>query len=115
MDRLLKEFIRSGEELMYKLKRLPGEVILIPDGDIISPNVMQMKEKIIKLIAKDNKLITIDLLNVEVMDSSGIGAFILVKQSIAEMDGQLKFINVSTDIQKMFKVMCLDKYFEVVG
>lgn len=89
--------------------------LVIPAVDIVAGNTLKFKEEMNKLLNEDITHITVDLDNVELVDSSGISVFITMQNSLNKVNGKLKTINLSTDILKMFKIMRLDKHFEVSG
>jgi anti-sigma B factor antagonist len=57
----------------------------------------------------------VDMREVELVDSTGIGVLIGIQNNLKLKNGTLKLINVSDDIQKMFRIMRLDKHIEIVN
>jgi anti-sigma B factor antagonist len=88
---------------------------IAPDKDIVAGEVQNFKSEILGLISEKSDQILIDMSNVEMIDSTGIGVFICAQNSLKKINGALKVENVSPDILKMFKIMRLDKHFEVTG
>jgi anti-anti-sigma factor len=98
---------------MPKAKRKPTKKTFKPGKDIVSSMVEDFKKKLQKVIGQGVKEITIDFSGVSEMDSSGIGLLIATHNSLKDEGGTLKVKNVSETIYLLFKVMQLDKHFEL--
>lgn len=97
-------------------KRRDGDsVVLLPDSDIVAGEVQSFRGELLALVGEGVSKVTVDLGKVEMIDSSGIGVFISAQNSLKKAGGGLKVVNVSDDILKMFRIMRLDKHFEVSG
>ncbi len=100
---------------MSKIDKKDKEATVIPEADIVASEVQNFRSELLSLINDKVEQITVDLNNVEIIDSSGIGVFISTQNSLKKLNGALKVVNVSNDILKMLKIMRLDKHFEVSG
>jgi anti-sigma B factor antagonist len=100
---------------MSKVNKEGNKATVIPEADIVAGEVQNFRTELVGLINENITHITVDLDNVEMIDSSGIGVFISTQNSLKKASGALKVANVSQDILKMFKIMRLDKHFEVLG
>ena len=89
-------------------------ITLVPPSDVTADRVIKLKEDIDKVIGGTNFLI-VDLKEASVIDSSGIGVLISAQNQLLKNQGKLKVINATDDIVTMFKIMRLDKHFEIVG
>ena len=85
-----------------------------PEGDIVASMVGDFKHELKGLLDEGIKDLTIDLANVEMVDSVGLGTFIATHNSLKQSGGQLTISNVSPDITGLLKTMRLDKHFTVV-
>ena len=94
---------------MNKIIRDGRQATVIPAVDIVAGNTLKFKEEMNKLLNEDITHITVDLDNVELVDSSGVSVFITMQNSLNKSNGKLKAINLSSDILKMFKIMRLDR------
>ena len=56
---------------------------------------------------------TVDINDVGMIDSVGLGVLIATHNSLQKNDGVLNVINASENIYKLFKVMRLDRHFKV--
>jgi len=100
---------------MSDIKRDADSAVIVPASDIVAGEVQSFRGELLGLINEGVLKISVDLAAVEMIDSSGIGVFISAQNSLRKAGGALKVLNVSPDILKMFKIMRLDKHFEVAG
>ena len=59
--------------------------------------------------------LTIDLKNVEIIDSRGLGLFMLCHNSLSQVGGQLRVVTESEDLQHLFRIMKLDQHITVTN
>ena len=91
-----------------------GITILNLNGKIMGgPEATEINEKINQLIDSDNKKIIIDLVNVDWMNSSGLGILIGAVTVLKNSDGCLCLINVSDRIKNLLKITKLDTVFNI--
>jgi len=89
-----------------------NETVIKLEGNIIVKESRKLREKILELAEQGTVHITLDIDDVELVDSTGIGVLVGMQNVLRKKDGMLKVINVSSDIMKMFKIMRLDKHIE---
>jgi len=85
---------------------------LTPPGNIVSDKVAILSNNLAEAM-ENHHLIELDMKNVTVIDSSGIGALIAAQNKLHKRSGKLKIVNAAKDICTMFKIMRLDSYFEI--
>lgn len=100
---------------MSEIRRESDSATVVPATDIVAGEVQAFRAELLNIINEKILKITVDLGSVEMIDSSGIGVFISAQNSLRKAGGSLKVVNISADILKMFKIMRLDKHFEVSG
>jgi len=98
---------------MVDLKETETQAVIKPEEDIISSTVPELRDKILLQLQEGKVNITIDLSNVETIDSLGLGALISCYKALLELGGNLSFTSVSDELIFMFKVLKLDKYFSI--
>ena len=59
------------------------------------------------------KDITIDLNDLDYLDSTGLGMFMNIYKMVKENDGQIKVINAKENIKKLFKITDLSQLFDM--
>ena len=84
-----------------------------PGIDIVASMAEEFRAELLKSVDEGVKELTADLDGVGVVDSVGLGVLISAHNSLQKNDGVFTVINASEDIYKLFKVMRLDRHFEV--
>jgi anti-sigma B factor antagonist len=91
-----------------------GITVLHLSGKIMGgPEATEVNEKINQLIDSDNKKIVIDLVNVDWMNSSGLGILIGAVTVLKNSNGILCLINVSERIKNLLKITKLNTVFDI--
>ncbi len=86
-------------------------VIISAKSDLIGVEVECFKKQIVEVLAENPKKMILDLSNIAVIDSSGIGTLVAAKNSAANTNCEVVLKGVSDDIFKMFKIMRLTEHF----
>ena len=86
---------------------------VFPDGNIVADKVPALKVELLAITQTAGAQVTIDLSKVGIIDSTGIGIFIAVFNTLKKSKGSLRLINVSPDIYKMLAIMRLSRHFEI--
>lgn len=89
--------------------------VVAPQHDIVSTMVDEFKLELKNIIDKGVNDVTLDLSNVEMMDSIGMGLLIAAYNSLRQRNGTLKLVNVRDDILGLLRTMRLDKHFEILA
>ena len=84
------------------------------EHDITVSTIDMVRREIESQINRGIEEIVIDMANVAVIDSTGIGYLIKVQNELKDENKELVFKNVNNDILKMIKIMRLDKHFKIV-
>jgi anti-anti-sigma factor len=86
-----------------------------PEGDIVASMADDFRGHL-KTLAKEGVTeMVIDMSNVEVIDSIGLGLIISTHNTMNKAKGALRVTNVSRDVLGLFKTMRLDQHFSVAG
>jgi anti-anti-sigma factor len=72
------------------------------------------RQDLLKEVESGVKRLVVDLNDVQMVDSVGIGVLVAAHNSLSKTGGQMAVSNVSQDIFNLFKVMRLDQHFEVI-
>ncbi len=84
-----------------------------PSGDIVASMVEEFQKEMSALIAEGAHSIVLDLADVAMIDSVGLGVMIATHNSLKANDGKLIILNASSDTEKLLKMMRLDQHFEM--
>lgn len=88
--------------------------LIHPKGNIIAAVSRELREKMQQMINDGVKEITIDMADVELIDSTGIGVLIGIQNTLNSKSGKLYLKNVCNDIMKMLRIMRLDRHITIV-
>ncbi len=105
---------KEPRELMSYIERKNGVVVVKPGVDIIASQCASLKEELLQILKDGEKKIIIDLQDIQMIDSSGIGLLISTQNSLKDSGGEgIELINISDDIHKLFIAMRLDQHFKM--
>ena len=89
------------------------EKVIRPGGDIVASMAADFRQDLLKEVESGTKRLVVDLNEVEMVDSVGIGVLVATHNSLSKNGGQMAVSNASEDIFKLFKTMRLDQHFQV--
>ena len=107
-----KKTVKSNTRASKESKEAPNHIVK-PGKDLVASMAESFKKKLIAIVKKGGKELIIDLSGVEIVDSVGMGLVIATYNSLHKQGGELKVINASEDVFRLFNVMRLDQHFEV--
>jgi len=91
-----------------------GVEVLALDGRIVlGPETVALREKVKGLLAAGKKKIVLDLKNVTVIDSSGLGALVTAHSSAKSAGATLRLCNLGTRTNELLQMTRLLTVFEV--
>ena len=88
-------------------------VIEILDNEIGLANMAELKSIIEKELEEGNVFIGIDMKNINVINSSGLGVLISCLSKIKSKEGLLKLLNLNDKIFNIFKITKLNLVFDI--
>ena len=91
----------------------PFSVIEILDNEIGLANMSELKSIIEKELEEGNVFICLDMKNINVINSSGLGVLISCLSKIKSRDGLLKLLNLKAKIFNIFKITKLNLVFDI--
>ncbi len=98
---------------MSKITKSGSKTIVKPEQDIVSSTAKEFREELRILIENQTKDLVIDMAGVEMVDSVGLGVFIVTQNGLSKINGKLTVTNASHNIFNLFKTMGLNRQFEV--
>lgn len=104
MDRKIKNIDLEGEQFV-SIVLSKDELGLIHSNDL--------KSLINEQLQKDNRKIVFDFINIDTINSSGLGILISCLKSIKDKKGTFKLINVNDKIKKIFTITKLNLVFDI--
>ena len=101
---------------MIELIRDENRVIIRPVGtDIVAASVPELRSKMRDLVHEGSREVVVDLTNVEMVDSTGIGLLISAHNSLRKLGGTLAVIHASAEILELLQSMRIHQHFSVSG
>ena len=101
---------------MIKITRDDNKAVFEPTGqDVVAASVPELRSKMREVVAEGIRELVVDLANVQMVDSTGIGLLISAHNSLRKLGGKLAVIHASPDILELFQTMRMHKHFSVSG
>ena len=88
------------------------KTVLQLQQNLVASFVPEVKQELKKVVDK-GEVVVVDMKNVSMVDSTGIGLLMAAHNSLRETDKVLEIRNASHEIVKLFKTMRLDRRFSV--
>jgi anti-sigma B factor antagonist len=115
LDRLSIGTEEAGKTKMQAVKRQLGNVsvidlkgrITLGEGNVI------IREMITELTAQGKKQVVLNLLEVDHIDSAGIGELVRTHSTLRRQGGQLKLANLSPKVTDVLKMTSLNSIFDI--
>jgi anti-sigma B factor antagonist len=82
---------------------------LIPVGSLDHAVAKQLQEQFLGIVAEGRTRLVLDLEQVPVVDSSGLGTIVTVFKAARRVGGSLVLMNVHPEIQSIIRITRLDK------
>ncbi len=89
--------------------------ILRPGADVVAESQSTLRSDMRDLVASGVKNLTVDLADVRMIDSSGLGLLIAAHNSLRKSGGQLSLIHATHDLLELFRTMRMDQHFSISG
>ncbi len=92
-----------------------GRHVYRPDRDIVATTVPGLRSVMLRMLSEGVRHLTIDLSQVQMVDSGGIGLLIAAHNSLRRTGGSLELTRVAPEIQDLFRSMRMDRHFRISG
>ena len=99
--------------MAYLIRVVDGVFILDLEGEIDLYRSPEVRAEIGKLIARKNKLITINFQKVTYIDSSGLATIIDAFQKMRVYGGKLVLVSLAKSVRSVFEIARLDQFFPI--
>ncbi len=84
------------------------------DGNIAFEETQDLEDFVYRNISTSFKNIAINLLSVPYLNSSALGSFVRILQTLKSQSMELFIMNINEDIENLFKITGVTKYFKFV-
>jgi anti-sigma B factor antagonist len=101
---------------MVVITREDNKAIVRPAGeDIVAASIPELRSKMRGIVEEGVRDLVIDLTDVRMVDSCGIGLLISAYNSLRKVGGSLSVIHASAEILQLFRTMRMHQHFSVSG
>jgi anti-anti-sigma factor len=101
---------------MIAVTKEDNKVVIRPEGDsIVAASIPELRSKMREIVNGGAREVVMDLTDVLMVDSCGIGLLISAHNSLKKVGGQLAVIHASADILELFQTMRMHQHFSVSG
>ncbi len=83
------------------------------EGDLDINTVKEFQDQVLKAYKDLDKDLVFDLVKLDYIDSTGLGAIITVFKEVKEKNRKLSIVNAKKNIKKLFYITELDSLFEI--
>lgn len=84
-------------------------------GELDVSNCNELKKYLNELLEKEMLNITLDIKNLEYIDSTGLGVIISILKVLKSNEKEISIINARDNIKKILNITGLDKIFNLEG
>lgn len=84
-------------------------IVLKPIGNLIATTVNILKEQIAKLVEKKYVHIILDLSRVQMIDSTGLGAIMVISRDISSKEGLFVCVGLNENVNRVFHLTRFDQ------
>lgn len=102
-----------GRTTMEDVRVEDGRTVFCPSGDIVASIAESLRARLREVMHEHPGPLAIDLAQVELIDSVGIGLLIAAHNSLAKSGGRLVLQHVNPDLAGLLRTMRLDKHFTI--
>jgi anti-anti-sigma factor len=95
---------------MAEITQYEDKTVLRLDNDLVASTASEVKKELKELVDAGHR-VAVDLEDVHMVDSTGIGLLMAAHNSLQKKEQSLEVLNASDDIRKLFQTMRLDKRF----
>ena len=103
------------QKIIDEIKKDNAKAEIKLTGDLVASGVSELKPKMKSLIDEGVKELTLNLSDVEIVDSIGIGLLVAAHNSLSKEGGRLVINKASDDIKALFRSMKLEQHFSITS
>ncbi len=89
-------------------------VVLKPVGNLVASTAEELKDQVTRLIEKKYLCVMLDLGKVVFIDSTGLGACIVIMKTLAVNNGLLVCTGLNEHVRKLFQMTRTDQKIRII-
>jgi anti-sigma B factor antagonist len=90
-----------------------GSTVLRVRGELDALSCPDLRAVLDTLAAQEKCVVTVDLSELRLIDSSGVGLIVSLYKRVRANGGQVKFVGVTAQPLVIFKLLRLDRAFDI--
>ena len=91
------------------------QAVVHPAGDVVAATIDNLRQEMQGMLGAGVREMSMDLSDVRMMDSRGIGLLISAHNSLRKVGGTLAVVHASKDILDLLHTMRIHQHFSVSG
>ena len=99
----------------FSIVHADGDVRVAVRGEIDIATSDELRSALLALSDQGARQVTVDLSDLDFIDSTGLGALIRVLKHYRELGGDLKLASPTRPVRKVLEITSLDKLFQIVS
>ncbi len=101
---------------MILVTREDNRAVVRPPGqNLVAATLPELRSKMHGILEEGVRELTIDLADVRMVDSSGLGLLMAANNSLRKLGGKFAVIHASEDLLALFQSMRMHQHFSVTG
>ena len=88
-------------------------ITITPEQNIVGSVTHELKRDFSRHISNDELFIRVDLKNVTMIDSLGIGVLVATRNSLKEAQGDFSIVNLSNELTQLFANMKIIEFLNI--
>lgn len=104
-----------GSSMNFTTKQVKNHTVVTLEGSLDIYSAPALKKELHKIIDDGAESVAIDMINIKLLDSSGIALLANLQKKLKSEEGQFFLLNVSQDVMVILKLSSLDKFFTILG
>jgi anti-sigma B factor antagonist len=99
--------------MIHSLSQESGTTVLRVQGELDALSCPELRPVLDALVEKRQSAVTVDLSELRLIDSSGVGAMVSLYKRVRANGGEVRFVGVTAQPLVIFKLLRLDRAFSL--
>lgn len=99
--------------MIHSLSQESGTTVLRVQGELDALSCPELRPVLDALVEKRKPAVTVDLSELRLIDSSGVGAMVSLYKRVRANGGEVRFVGVTAQPLVIFKLLRLDRAFSL--
>lgn len=101
--------------MSYSISRIADRATIRVHGRIVASNQAQLRQLVLEALDDEVRHFVVDFDRADYIDSSGLGALVVLSKKIHEQGGDVRLAHLSRDLRTLFRLTELEAYFDGFG